>query len=227
MAIQKPNSRRLLNKDEEDERKASGKFFLPTLEELTAIEEKAKEDAAAAVSSQMADPMRNRNDLGRVAMQNAKQEMLAEHENAVNEQKQKVERAKQEYEAYPVIDRVGLGSSSLMADIARDNIKKQENEYDRMTMTEPEYAKKHKADFGESVEQIVQSAGYGAAKSFGQAADVISRKVAGRRRRRRIVGCKGVYKRFSEPTRRHGKVALRRDRCGISERTPEKCEGQR
>ena len=50
MAIQKPNSRRLLNKDEEDERKASEKFFLPTLEELTAIEEKAKEDAAAAVS---------------------------------------------------------------------------------------------------------------------------------------------------------------------------------
>lgn len=179
MALQKPNNRRLLNKDEEDERKASEKFFLPTLEELTAIEEKAKEDAAAAVSSQMADPMRNRNDLGRVAMQDAKREMLAEHENVVNEQKQKIERAKQEYEAYPLIDRIGLGSSSLMADIARDNIKKQENEYDRMTMTEPEYAKKHKADFGESVEQIVQSAGYGAAKSFGQAADVISATVAG------------------------------------------------
>lgn len=52
MAIQKPNSRRLLNKDEEDERKASEKFFLPTLEELTAIEEKAKEDATRVVSSE-------------------------------------------------------------------------------------------------------------------------------------------------------------------------------
>ncbi len=179
MALQKTN-RSLLNKDEEDEKKKrSGGFMLPTFEELRAIEEKAKEDAATAVSSQMVDPVRNRNDLGRVTAQNARQEMLAEHENAVNEQKQKVERAKRDYEAYPLIDRLGIGSSSLMADIARDNIKKQENEYNRMTMTEPEYAKKHKADIGESVDQIMQSAGYGAAKSFGQAVDIASATGAG------------------------------------------------
>ena len=174
MAIQKPNSRRLLNKDEEDERKASEKFFLPTLEELTAIEEKAKEDAAAAVSSQMADPMRNRNDLGRVAMQDAMREMLA-----VKEQKQRVESAQRDYDAYPWYDKIGVGTSSIMADIARDNVKKQQSTYDRMRMTEKEYEKRHKADFGETVDRIATAVGHGAAKSLAQTADVISATGAG------------------------------------------------
>ena len=51
MALQKTN-RSLLNKDEEDEKKKrSGGFMLPTYEELRAIEEKAKEDAAKATEN--------------------------------------------------------------------------------------------------------------------------------------------------------------------------------
>lgn len=52
MALQKPNNRRIPNKDEEDEKKRQTGLMLPTFEELVAIEEKAKEDAAAAVSSE-------------------------------------------------------------------------------------------------------------------------------------------------------------------------------
>lgn len=56
MAIKTLNNRRLLNKDEEDERKQSGNYFvLPTFEELQAIEKQAKEDAAKAVSSEGTD----------------------------------------------------------------------------------------------------------------------------------------------------------------------------
>lgn len=55
MAIQKLNNRRLLNKDEEDEKKSSsGLFMLPTYEEL-AVMEKAKEDAAKVASSENTD----------------------------------------------------------------------------------------------------------------------------------------------------------------------------
>ena len=180
MALQKPNSRRLLNKDEEDERKASEKFFLPTLEELTAIEKKAKEDAAAAVSSQMADPMRNRNDLGRVAMQSAKREMLAEHEAAVNEQKQKAEAAKAEYERlrFAPSSQVVPGLPSAKQ-TARETMLAEQSKYDKMRMTEPEYEKTHKANIGETAEIVTNSLAAGAIKSGGTFVDIASATGAG------------------------------------------------
>lgn len=51
MAFKNPNGRSLLNKDEEDEKQKRNYFVLPTFEELQAIEQEAKEDAAKAVSS--------------------------------------------------------------------------------------------------------------------------------------------------------------------------------
>ena len=50
MALQRPSNRKLLNKDEEDEKKKQKQsedyFVLPTFEELQEIERTAKEDAA-------------------------------------------------------------------------------------------------------------------------------------------------------------------------------------
>ena len=180
MALQK-NKRSLLNKDEEDEKKKKvGGFMLPTYEELSLIEQQAKEDAAAAASSMVRNNMVS--DLGRTSAQAARNEIAeraadlnaqkkAEEQLKIDAQKQKVEEAQREYDAYSVFDKIGIGTSAKMADIAKDQVKKQQAEYDRMTMTEREFEKAHKADFGETIDRFAESAGYGIAKSFGSAVD--------------------------------------------------------
>ena len=180
MALQK-NKRSLLNKDEEDEKKnKEGGFMLPTYEEIALIEQQAKEDAAAATSSMVRNNLAS--DLGRVSALAARNEIAeraadlnaqkkAEEQLKIDAQKQKIEEAQREYDAYSMLDKIGIGTSAKMADIAKEQVKKQQAEYDRMTMTEREFEKAHKADFGETIDRFAESAGYGIAKSFGSAVD--------------------------------------------------------
>ena len=120
MAIQM-NKRSLLNKDEEDEKKKKvGGFMLPTYEELSLIEQQAKEDAAAAASSMVRNNMVS--DLGRTSAQAARNEIAeraadlnaqkkAEEQLKIDAQKQKVEEAQREYDAYSVFDKIGTSST--------------------------------------------------------------------------------------------------------------------
>ena len=182
MALQRPNNRKLLNKDEEDEKKkqqpkqTDDYFVLPTFEEQQEIERTAKEDAAMTVSSGMRRPLPT--DIGRTSANAARQE-LSDRIEPLMEQKRKVEKARTEYEAYPLIDRIGIGSGATMARIDKEALKRAETEYDRMRMTDDEFERNHKADFDETIEQLAQSAGYGIAKSFGMAVDIAKATGAG------------------------------------------------
>ena len=89
----------------------------------------------------------------------------------LQEQIGRIKKAKKEYEAYTLIDRIGIGSGAKMADIARDEIKREETEYDRMSKTEETFEREHKADLGETLNRMGKSAGYGVAKSFGNVVD--------------------------------------------------------
>lgn len=180
MALQKPNNRKLLNKDEEDEKKkqqpkqTDDYFVLPTLEEMQEMARAA--ESGMNVSSGMRRTLPT--DIGRTAANAARQE-LSDRIDPLMEQKRKVEKARAEYEAYPLIDRIGIGSGATMARIDKEALKRAETEYDRMRMTDDEFERNHKADFDETIEQIAQSGGYGIAKSFGMAVDIAKATGAG------------------------------------------------
>ena len=164
MAVKKLGDRTLFEREREKEKTPeNGYFVLPTFEELQEIEQTAKEDAAKAVSSGI---LREQEDLGRRSFA-----AFGEKKNALQTQIGKIEKAKQEYEAYPLIDRIGIGSAAKMADIAKDEIKRQETVYDRMRKTDETFEREHKADLGETLDRMATSAGYGIAKSFGSVAD--------------------------------------------------------
>ena len=106
--------------------------MLPTYEEIALIEQQAKEDAAAATSSMVRNNLAS--DLGRVSALAARNEIAeraadlnaqkkAEEQLKIDAQKQKIEEAQREYDAYSMLDKIGIGTSAKMADIAKNRSK--------------------------------------------------------------------------------------------------------